>query len=245
MALYLCGGACGEGAGEVPPQTAETQRKVAVSTSQHPLMSGGQPASEHSRDRHATGYIADRSLDHSPRRSLHPTDGAKCDPVQQTPACGFAHSQAAHDTTGNGSPPRPCLPPGPAPANADTAPSRSWRSPLAPPPPEQERPPTYAEGHTRRIHRCTPRGANTPGVSPKPPQGHKRPLGVFASTPRGWFGRLPPGTETPGALAALPGVLPVRTRGRRCRRPCTFDGRPRPKPAAASAACTTTSRSHP
>ena len=176
MALYLCGGACGEGAGEVPPQTAETQRKVAVSTSQHPLMSGGQPASEHSRDRHATGYIADRSLDHSPRRSFHPIDGAKCGPARPTPVCGFAHSRAAHDTTGNGSPPRPCLPPGPAPANADTDPFRSWRSPLAPPPPEQERPPTYAEGHIRRIHRCTPPWVATP-------------QGVFLTAP--WY-RPPP-----------------------------------------------------
>ena len=75
-----------------------------------------------------------------------------------------------------------------------------------------EWPPTYAEGHTRNIHRCTHCARPAPWVfhtTPRgwfrTPPGYRTPPGVFASTPGGWF-RGPSGYEPPpGAREVLPG----------------------------------------
>lgn len=123
----------------------------------------------------------------------------------------------------------------------------------SPPRRKIEWPPTYAEGHTRNIHRCTLFARPAPWVFHNTPRGwfqtspgYRTPPGVFASTPGGGFGR-PSGYEPPpGAREVLPGGwIAVRMRGPRCPRPCRCGARPPERPAAASAADTTTARSRP
>ena len=123
------------------------------------------------------------------------------------------------------------------------------RHPLA----KLEWPPTYAEGHTRNIHRCTLFARPAPWVFHNTPRGwfqtspgYRTPPGVFASTPGGGF-EAPSGYRTtPGcALGTARGWLLVRTRGPRCPRRGMCGARPPARPAAASAAGTTTARSCP